>query len=86
MGSFGPNAFGLFDVHGNVWEWCRDTHKGYPADAVTDPLVRGAGARVGRGGSFSYSASNARCAIRNADDPSISFFSLGVRPAQVCHV
>jgi len=82
VGSFRPNAFGLFDVHGNVWEWCRDTFKGYPSEPATDPVVQGAGNRVSRGGGWNYVASYARCANRYAYDPSLRSNSLGVRPAR----
>jgi len=81
-GSFAPNAFGLFDVHGNVWEWCRDTFKGYLADAVTNPLVQGVGRRVNRGGSWAVVASRARSAFRGGNGPSGRASVLGVRPAR----
>jgi len=82
VGSFRPNALGLFDVHGNVWEWCRDTFKGYPSEPATDPVVQGAGYRVNRGGSWINVASGARCANRATSDPSYRYDAVGVRPAR----
>jgi formylglycine-generating enzyme required for sulfatase activity len=82
VGSFGPNTFGLHDVHGNVWEWCRDAWGRYAAEAATDPLIQGAGIRVSRGGGWNFVASFARSAYRGGNDPGIRFFSLGVRPAR----
>jgi formylglycine-generating enzyme required for sulfatase activity/serine/threonine protein kinase len=72
VGSFAANAFGLHDVHGNVWEWCRDVYAfdAYRRGPTTDPLVqRGSGLRVYRGGSWRGVAGNARSAYRSGLDP-----------------
>jgi serine/threonine protein kinase/formylglycine-generating enzyme required for sulfatase activity len=82
VGSFAANGFGLHDVHGNVWEWCRDTWGRYAPDAATDPLRQGAGIRVNRGGSWSNVASNARSALRSSNAPGIRGHYLGARPAR----
>ena len=81
-GSFPPNAFGLYDMSGNVWEWTSDDHCAYPTGAVTDPVGRCAsGLKVIRGGSWHFGADSARCGLRYTHRPQDRGFSLGVRLA-----
>ena len=69
VGSYKPNAFGLYDMHGNVWEWCEDWHGKYPL-AVTDPKGPATGEyRVWRGGSFYYNELDARSSNRHGNSP-----------------
>lgn len=68
VASFQPNAWGLYDMHGNVREWCQDGYAPYPRDAVTDPLIPASGGFcVSRGGEWSGSARGCRCANRGSD-------------------
>ncbi|MDF2378408.1 MAG: SUMF1/EgtB/PvdO family nonheme iron enzyme [Verrucomicrobiales bacterium] len=77
------NAWGLMDMHGNVWEWCLDSSDGadYPGGsaAVTDPLSSSGSNRVIRGGNWGSSAYTARCAYRNSLNPGFANRSIGFR-------
>ena len=87
VGSYVPNAFGVYDTHGNVMEWCLDSYAPYTAAPVTDPFVTGGTDRVLRGGSWASAASSCRPAHRGFVDPSVYTDSFGFRivlaPARV---
>jgi formylglycine-generating enzyme required for sulfatase activity len=83
VGSFTPNPWGLYDMHGNVVDWCWDRYGAYEGVPETDPVgpVTGA-ARVGRGGSWGIRGSSQRSAWRIHAGPSYVDGRLGFRLAR----
>jgi formylglycine-generating enzyme required for sulfatase activity len=79
VGSFSPNAWGLYDMHGNVWEWTEDPYCDYAGDGV-DPSPTFAGPlKVIRGGSWRFNADSARSALRYTHPPADRGDSVGFR-------
>jgi formylglycine-generating enzyme len=80
--SLPPNAWGLYEMHGNVWEWCSDIYGGYPSEAVTNPVGTATGTnRVLRGGSWFILARHTRSAGRSFNAPGLQNFNAGFRVA-----
>ena len=85
VGSLEPNDYGLFDMHGNVWNWCHDRQSRHGVDerdtGDEEPAGDGKG-RVLRGGSFNSPARNVRAARRYPDQPVNRDFDVGFRVAR----
>jgi formylglycine-generating enzyme required for sulfatase activity len=80
VGSFPANAWGLHDMHGNLYEWCQDWLGDYPTNDVVDPQGPDAGQfRVLRGGSWGNIPNQCRSASRGRLVPGLRFYSCGLR-------
>ena len=80
VGSYKPNAWGLYDLHGNVWEWCLDSPRSYETRREVDPQgLEGERKRAFRGGSWDAGVNEMRTGYRYAGTPGRAANNLGFR-------
>ncbi|MBE7385175.1 MAG: formylglycine-generating enzyme family protein [Leptolyngbya sp. SIO1E4] len=85
VGQFPPNAFGLYDMHGNLWEWCQDhwpeseSYEGAPSDGSAWISENKDARRINRGGSWDFNPRNCRSACRNNNNPGFRYVVIGFR-------
>jgi formylglycine-generating enzyme required for sulfatase activity len=83
VGFYPANDWGLYDMHGNVWQWCSDWYGEYPSDKVTNPTGPEKGSsRVHRSGSWYEYARGCRAAARDKRAPGVRHVNLGFRLAR----
>ena len=86
VGSYPENPFGLYDMCGNVWEWCSDWYDIYTDEDTTNPPGAETGAhRVPRGGGWFVYESLCRSSVRSGDDPALAAYNLGFRVVRRYH-
>jgi formylglycine-generating enzyme required for sulfatase activity len=79
-GSFAPNPWGIYDMHGNVWDWCWDWKAAYPAENAANPAGPASGSyKTARGGSWRVGAQSLRSALRGSNPPEDRGDGLGFR-------